>query len=506
MSNCVKFNKNHKMILEKNLQENTIPLKKSSSIPGGIAAIASLLPILLWLLFLGNITNLIYSLPNTGEWFFGDWLRINGFTYLIWTTVTFFSAVVASYAKNYLTGFRYQAKFMWLCLGFTLAVMTLVMANHIGLLIISWFLMGFFMSQLIGVDSRWGEAQEALKFTQRYFVAGTLFLAAGILLLAFSSGMYTVSGIVSSIGELPLYIVTIAAICIITAAIIQSAIYPFHRWLLSAMTAPTPASALMHAGFVNGAGIILALFSTVFFSSNTLNILLIIGGLTAIIAQFTKLLQVNVKHRLACSTMAQMGFMIMQCGLGFFNAAVAHLILHGFYKAYLFLASGEEIALTEPQKPLKIRIKPLQALAVLIFGMAGAVLFALFTGKGTQLDSGIFLTLIVAITVGQITYNIVKEKSLTVLQKILLPPVLFFSGISLYALLYNGVTLLMADLPMNVVPMPISGVQIVFGIVFLIGFFIMKLGVYRKIPWLYVKLLNLSQPEKKTILNYKSNF
>jgi NAD(P)H-quinone oxidoreductase subunit 5 len=69
----------------------------------------------------------------------------------------------------------------------------------------------------------------------------------------------------------------------------------FHRWLLSAMTSPTPASALMHAGFVNGSGILLALFSTVLFASNTLIILFIIGGLTAVIAQFTKL-QVNVKQ------------------------------------------------------------------------------------------------------------------------------------------------------------------------------------------------------------------
>ena len=75
-----------------------------------------------------------------------------------------------------------------------------------------------------------------------------------------------------------------------------------------------------------------------------------------------EILQVNVKQKLACSTIAQMGFMIMQCGLGFFNAAVAHLILHGFYKAYLFLSSGEEIAQTKPQKPIQLKIKPLQAL------------------------------------------------------------------------------------------------------------------------------------------------
>jgi len=316
--------------------------------------------------------------------------------------------------------------------------------------------------------------------------------------------MYTVSGILGALGELPPHLTLIAALCIIIAAIVQSAIYPFHRWLLSAMTAPTPASALMHAGFVNGSGILLALFSTVLFASDTLNLLFIIGGLTALIAQFTKLLQVNVKQKLACSTIAQMGFMIMQCGLGFFNAAVAHLILHGFYKAYLFLASGEEIARSAPQKSPHIGIKPLQAIVVLAFGLLGAFLFTQLTGKGTSVDSGIFLTLIVAITVGQVTYNIVKEKSLSLIQKIFLPPVLFIAGIGVYALMYNGVTAVMADMPLVAVALPLSVIQIGFGVVFLIGFFIMKLGIYQNIPWLYVKLMNISQPYKKSVLFYKS--
>ena len=120
------------------------------------------------------------------------------------------------------------------------------------------------------------------------------------------------------------------------------------------------------------------------------------------------------------------------------------------------------------------------------------------------MDSGIFLTLIVAITVGQVTYNIVKEKSLSVFQKIILPPVLFLTGIGVYALVYNGVTSLMSDLPMIDNPIPLSGVQVVFGLVFLTGFFIMKLGIYRKFPWLYVKLMDVSKPHRNTVLMYKS--
>jgi NAD(P)H-quinone oxidoreductase subunit 5 len=190
--------------------------------------------------------------------------------------------------------------------------------------------------------------------------------------------------------------------------------------------------------------------------------------------------------------------------LGFFNAAVVHLILHGFYKAYLFLSSGEGIVQTKPQKQQQLKIKPFQAIVVLLFGGLGAILFALWTGKGMAMDSSVFLTLIIAITVGQATYNIVKEQSLSVSQRIMVPVGLFVAGIGIYALMYNGVTVLMADMPMIAQPLPLDWVQIIFGIIFLIGFFVMKLGVYKKIPWLYVKLMNISQPYKKSVLMYKS--
>ncbi len=466
--------------------------------------LSKLVIVFLWLLFLGNATYLVLNFFTMPDWSWQGVFKIDGFTILIWTTVTFFSAIVSSYAGKYLLGSRYHSRFMMLCLGFTLSVMLLVLSNHVALLIFSWLVMGIFMSQLIGIDKSWGEAKEALKFTQKYFLIGTFFLTVGVLLLAFYSGEFTITGLSLVVADLPNYILMPAALCIIAAAIVQSAMYPFHRWLLSAMTAPTPASALMHAGFVNGAGILLAIFATLLFTSNTLTILFIIGGFTAIIAQFTKLLQVNVKQKLGCSTIAQMGFMIMQCGLGFFNAAVVHLILHGFYKAYLFLSSGEEIAQTTPEKLKPLKIKPLQAIVVLIFGGLGAYLFAIWTGKGIVMDSAIFLILIVAITVGQATYNLIKEQSLSTIQKIIVPPILFIAGIGIYALIYNGVTVLMSSLPMIAHPIPLTWVQVIFGIIFLLGFFIMKLGVYKKLPWLYVKLMNISQPYKKTVLMYKS--
>ncbi|MBK0383453.1 pesticidal protein Cry28Aa [Pedobacter sp. SD-b] len=459
--------------------------------------------IFLWILFFASLLLLIFK-GNIPNYDFDGWFRINGFTLIIWATVTFFSAIVNTYSRSYLIGFKYHQRFVKLSLGFTFSVMLFVASNHVALFILSWFTMGFFMAKLIGVNKEWKDAKEAAKFSHKYFLIGTLFLAAGTLLLAFKCQSLFLSDIIGRLGNLSILNLTLSAIFIIVAAIIQSAIYPFHRWLLSAMTAPTPASALMHAGFVNGSGILLAIFSSLIFHSQTFTLLLIIGGLTAIIAQFTKLLQVNVKQKLACSTIAQMGFMIMQCGLGFFNAAVAHLILHGFYKAYLFLSSGETVEHTKPKNNQQIVIKPMQAVIVLIYGLIGAWLFATLTGKGTALNSGIFLTLIVAITVGQVTYNIVKQKNLSLIQKAFIPPMLFFIGIGLYAAIYSGVTYMMSGMPFSDTPLPLSFIQIGFGIIFLVGFFIMKLGGYQKVPWLYVKLLNLSQPYHKTTLNFNN--
>lgn len=483
------------------LFSNTLKINSSETKKNILTGV---IPVLFWLLFSVSLVCIMYYFPNIPEWHWGDLIRINGFTVLLGATVSFFSAIVSTYAHTYFKEQDQRSKFMLLCVAFTISVLFFIVSNHLLLLVLGWLLMGLTMSSLIGMNVNWGEAREAQKFSRKYFFAGSFLLGIGLFLPAAYTNNITLEGWVASIGESPYFILIFSAICIIGAAMIQSAIFPFHRWLLSSLTAPTPASALMHAGFVNGSGILLALLAPLIIASDTLDFLLIIGGLTAIAAQFIKLIQVNVKQRLACSTIAQMGFMIMQCGLGFFNAAITHLILHGFYKASLFLSSGEEIEQLNPKNPPHIHIKWYQAIVVLLFSLFGAYTFAKLTGKGMHWDSGIFLILIASITVGQATYNLIKQNPLSGWQKIVLPPVLFIAGISAYALFYQWVTTLMAGMKVIEVPTGISPFQIGFGIVFLVGFFLMKLGSYRKLPWLYVKLLNVSQPNKKTILMFKN--
>lgn len=466
--------------------------------------VSKVAPYVLWLLFFSSIALIVLFLLQQPNWRLGNYLRINGLSLAIFATVGFFGAVISKYAKNYLKGFTYQQQFSWYSLGFIVSVLLFVVANHVGILVGSWFFMGLFMAKLIGVNTDWLEAKASSNYALRFYLASSLFLAMSLGMLVYYTESWYLNIIFQGLSTLTFPVLLASSLLLILSGLIQSALFPFHRWLLSAMTAPTPASALMHAGFINGAGILFTLFASLLIASNTLTLLFIIGGFTAIIAQFVKLLQVNVKHKLACSTIAQMGFMVMQCGLGFFNAAIAHLILHGFYKAYLFLSSGEEIEMSYPEKPKKLQIRGLQTLFVVVFGLAGAALFMLLTGKHTLSNTSIFLTLVVAITVGQATYNLMKEKSYSYVQRIILSVLFFTIGVVLYALFYNGVSVLLAELRYVKSPIQLTYIEIGFGLLFLVGFFMMKLGIFKSTPWLYVKLLNLTQPNKNTILKYKS--
>ncbi len=101
-------------------------------------------------------------------------------------------------------------------------------------------------------------------------------------------------------------------------------------------------------------------------------------------------------------------------------------------------------------------------------------------------------------------YNILNQTRISTAQKLLVLPLMIVAGIGIYALVFNGVTLLMHDMPMANLPIALTPTHIIFGVIFLIGFYIMLSGSYRKIPWLYVKLMNISQPISKSIVSFKT--
>jgi NAD(P)H-quinone oxidoreductase subunit 5 len=128
------------------------------------------------------------------------------------------------------------------------------------------------------------------------------------------------------------------------AAILKSAQFPTHGWLTEVMETPTPVSALLHAGVINAGGFLLIRFADVMLlSPGVLAVLVMLGGFTALFGGLVMLTQSAVKTSLAWSTVAQMGFMILQCGLALFPLALLHIVAHSLYKAHAFLASGQAV-------------------------------------------------------------------------------------------------------------------------------------------------------------------
>jgi NAD(P)H-quinone oxidoreductase subunit 5 len=135
-----------------------------------------------------------------------------------------------------------------------------------------------------------------------------------------------------------------AALLLVLAAVLKSAQFPLHGWLLEVMETPTPVSALLHAGIINAGGfLLLRLADVMLLSAPALDTLAVIGGLTALFGSLVMLTQTSVKVSLAFSTVAQMGFMLLQVGLGAFTAALLHIVAHSLYKAHAFLSSGSVV-------------------------------------------------------------------------------------------------------------------------------------------------------------------
>jgi NAD(P)H-quinone oxidoreductase subunit 5 len=456
---------------------------------------------LVWGLWLASIAALVAAVRGVGPVELGGIVAVDGLTVVLWATVTFFSGVVHSYARRYMAGSRGRDRFLGRVFAFTLAVGVLVAADHLALFATAWLAMGLLMADLVGHVKGWPQAQAAATVARRYFLASTALLAAALAALWWATGATTVSGVASSLGDAPSTAVVAAAVALVLAAMVQSALVPFHTWLLSSMTAPTPASALMHAGFVNAGGVLLVRFAPVVTAeAGVVLAVVLVGATSAVVGKLAKTVQADAKGTLACSTTGQMGFMIMQAGLGFFGAAITHLILHGFYKAYQFLAAGSRVA-HEPPGPKGDASAGLPGTAVAIAtGLAGGALFALLTGKGTGLDGGLVLAGLVALTVTHAAREVVGHAGLPAGVRYAAVPAVTVPAVAVYALVYRAVAGLLADLPAVGQPAELTVVHGVVVVAFAAAYLAVDTGVYRHSERLYVTLLNATQPPADTLL------
>ncbi|MFP4361345.1 MAG: NADH-quinone oxidoreductase subunit L [Alphaproteobacteria bacterium] len=311
-------------------------------------------------------------------------LRLDAFSAVMFVLVAFVGAIVVQFSRNYMDGDDRQGAFMGgLCL--TLAAVTLlVLSGNLYHLVAAWIATSLALHRLLLFYPERPNARVAGR--KKFITArlGDALLIAAVVLLAQAFATTDLATILeaaraaAAAGEVPAGVVP-ATLLIAVAALLKSAQFPTHGWLAEVMETPTPVSALLHAGIINAGGFLVVRFADVMLLSvGSLHVLAIVGGFTALFGSIVMLTQTSVKVALAYSTVAQMGFMLLQCGLGAFTAAVLHIVAHSLYKAHAFLASGSVIDLARSAWVPKAETR--SRTAVLLASLAGAVAIFLATG------------------------------------------------------------------------------------------------------------------------------
>ncbi|MFB6079349.1 MAG: proton-conducting transporter membrane subunit [Halarchaeum sp.] len=456
---------------------------------------------LVWTLWLASVAVLAAHLWTGETWALDGLLRVDGLTVVMWVAVTFFSGVVYSYSRRYMASDPHVPRFYARLFAFTASVLVLVAADNLALFVAAWTSMGLAMAGLIGHVDGWKQAAESAALARRYFLTGSALLAAAFAALWATTSATTVSGVADAVASLPTPAVLAVGGALVLAAMIQSALVPFHRWLLSSMTAPTPASALMHAGFVNAGGVLLVRFAPVVTADARLPLLVVlVGAASALVGKLLKTVQPDVKGALGCSTVGQMSFMLMQAGLGFFAAALTHLVLHGFYKAYHFLSSGGAVARESPATTHERSSGPATLAVVAVTGLAGGGLFALLTGEGTEGGSGLVLVLLVVLTVLQAARGVATRTALPATVRYGAVPLVALPAIAVYAAVYDVVHGLLADLPGVGDPAALTPVHALVAAAFVLAYLAVETGAYRRSHRLYVALVNATRPSAETLI------
>ena len=434
---------------------------------------------------------------------------LNTLNILVCSLILLVSFIVHRFSLRYMDGDRLYWRYFSTLAAITLSAVVMALADNIFVLWLSWSLSNLLLIVLMVHKGEWAAARHSGRLTLNILAIGSISLLAAFILMAFSADTTSIQALNLKQATNSLVFTSAMALIILTA-LTQSAIWPFHRWLISSLNSPTPVSALMHAGLVNGGGVLIVKFAPLLLTSTyLLMIVFLLGAVSAFLGTFWKLMQHDIKRMLACSTLAQMGFMMMQCGLGLFAAAVAHLCWHGLFKAYSFLNSGSVVQQRSNQ-PRTIAYKPLLFLIAGSGGFVGMFGFAFMTNKpilSLQVTSFLLVFTFIAGTQLMLT---VMNNSLSIINMVI---GLFLS--SLAGLFYGASIHLIERLLPNLTQLylpKLSILHLITLVLFVVPWLLLNLGWIEKIKesnfWcrLYMNLLNQSQPSPKTVTTLRSSY
>lgn len=309
-------------------------------------------------------------------------VRLDALSVVMLALVSFLAAVVTRYAVNYLDGDVRHGRFAQ-GLALTVACVTLlVISGNLLQIALAWIATSLALHKLLVFYPERREAVVAARV--KFFISrlADAFMLAACLRLWRSFGTLEFDGLFEQIaqsGGIAPAGAGQAAFFVAGAALLKSAQFQFHSWLPETQDAPTPVSALMHAGIINAGGFLVVRLSPLMsLSPAALNLLALVGVVSALLASLVMMTQSSIKKALAWSTISQMGFMMLQCGLGAYSLAVLHIVAHSLYKSHAFLSSGSIVALARAAwtPSGKLSAHP----AVLFFILSVAVSVTVLTG------------------------------------------------------------------------------------------------------------------------------
>ena len=313
------------------------------------------------IVFWNGIQNNSYGNYKIFEWvssgsFIANWsINIDPLSSVMLVVVTFVSALVHIYSIGYMSHDPHKPRFMSYLSLFTFSMLALVVSDNFLQLFFGWEGVGLCSYLLIGF---WYKKESANNAAIKAFIVnrvGDFGLAIGIFIIFFYFGTINFQEVFNLAPQfiekklvffgLESSLITLICIFLFIGAMGKSAQFLLHTWLPDAMEGPTPVSALIHAATMVTAGVFLVIRCSPLFeySQTALNLVTIVGMITAIFAASVALVQNDIKKIVAYSTCSQLGYMFFAAGVGAYHVAMFHLFTHAFFKALLFLGSGSVI-------------------------------------------------------------------------------------------------------------------------------------------------------------------
>lgn len=357
--------------------------------------------------------------------------------------IQFIALVVLRYAQANFTGDPDNQRFLrWLMLT-VFSVMVTVGSDHLLVFWLAWLGISLSLHQLLMFYPN--RPRAALAAHKKFILArlAEILLACSFGLLYVTHHSFSISTILShypshSFG----WQQQAAAVLLALVALIKCAQLPLHGWLIQVVEAPTPVSSLLHAGVINMGGYLLILFAPLFDQSwPARGLVLVVAGLSTVLAALIMMTRVSVKVRLAWSTTAQMGLMLSECALGLYPLALLHLLAHSCYKAHAFLNSGDEVNALLKRQLTGTPLPGLKAWSMSVF-----TCLVLVTGTIMLAGASLPLSpwLLIGIAIAQILAFYFNETAKAFITKGLSKALLLLGG---YTLAKAASTVLIADAP-----------------------------------------------------------